>query len=701
MPANGQDDIDLKCINTIRTLSMDAVQKANSGHPGTPMALAPLGYTIWQDYLRYDPADPLWPNRDRFVLSVGHASMLLYSLIHLAGVKELEKDEKVLDSPSLTLEDLTKFRQIDSKTPGHPEYHMTAGVETTTGPLGQGVATSVGMASAGLWLAQHYNKPGYTLYDFDVYAVCGDGDMMEGISSEAASLAGHLKLHNLCWIYDSNRITIDGSTEITFTEDVAARFRAYGWNVLEVADANDCKAIGAAIEQFKKEQNRPTFIVLHSHIGYGSSKQDTSKAHGSPLGPDVIKAWKEKFGVPAGDFVVPDGVYEQFQAKMGKRGKELSSAWKAQFDQYKKDFPAEAKQIELMERHELPEGWDAQLTTFPADEKGMAGRKASAKIINEVDKTVPWLIGGSADLNESTLTRNEDPAAGDFQPGSYGGRNFHFGIREHEMAAFLNGMALCKVRPFGSGFFIFSDYARPAIRLAAIMEVPTIHVFTHDSVGVGEDGPTHQPIEQLANLRAVPGLNVIRPADANEVVEAWRYIMRLRHEPAALVLTRQDLPTFDRTKYAAAAGLQRGAYVMADAEGGKPDVLLMASGSEVQLCVAAYEALKAEGVKARVISMPSWDIFEKQDEAYQESVIPHDVHARVYVELASTFGWEKYTGKNGKKIGMTTFGASAPLKALLSKFGFSKEKVVEAAKEQIALAEREGRKSGTATAGAR
>ena len=701
MPAQEHDDVDLKCINTIRTLSMDAVQKANSGHPGTPMALAPLGYTLWQDFLRYDPADPLWPNRDRFVLSVGHASMLLYSLIHLAGIHDIEKGVKVLDTPSLTLDDLKKFRQADSKTPGHPESHMTAGVETTTGPLGQGVANSVGMAAASLWLAHHYNKPDFTLYDFDVYAVCGDGDMMEGVSSEAASLAGHLKLPNLCWVYDSNRITIDGSTEITFTEDTAARFRAYGWNVLEVMDANDCTAIAEAFALFKKELHRPTFIVLHSHIGYGSSKQDTSKAHGSPLGADVIKEWKAKFNAPEGDFVVPDGIYQRFHDRVGARGEQLRKTWQAKFEQYKQAYPTEAKQIELMEARELPEGWDKDLPTFPADEKGMAGRKASAKIINAVDKTVPWLIGGSADLNESTLTRNEDPMAGDFQPGTYGGRNFHFGIREHEMAAFLNGMALCKVRPFGSGFFIFSDYARPSIRLSAIMELPTIHVFTHDSIGVGEDGPTHQPVEQLANLRTIPGLNVIRPADANECTEAWRYVMNLKHEPAALVLTRQDLPTFDRTKYAAASGVAKGAYVMADAEGGKPDVLLMGSGSEVRLCVEAYEKLTAEGVKARVISMPSWDIFEKQTEEYQESVIPHDVHARVYVEQATTFGWEKYTGKKGAKIGMSTFGASAPLKALLIKFGFTTDKVVAAAKEQIAIAEREGRGARTEAAAAR
>ncbi len=697
MPAH--DDIDLSCINTIRTLSMDAVQAANSGHPGTPMALAPVAYTLWQEFLRYDPADPIWPNRDRFVLSVGHASMLLYSLIHLAGVKAVDKKYENTGQPSLTLDDLKKFRQLDSKTPGHPEYHMTTGVETTTGPLGQGLATSVGMAAAGLWLGARYNKPDFPLFDFDVYALCGDGDMMEGVASEAASLAGHLALPNLCWIYDSNRITIDGSTDLTFTEDVAARFRAYGWNVLTVDDANDTRAIAAALQSFKGETARPTFILVHSHIGYGSSKQDSNKAHGSPLGPDVIKAWKEKFGVSPEAFHVPDGVYDRFQEGVGSRGKGLRDAWLAKFADYKKQHPAEAAQIDQIERRQLPDGWDKDLPTFPADPKGMAGRKASAKIINAVAKTVPWLIGGAADLNESTMTDLEE--GGSFEPGHYGGRNFHFGIREHEMAAFLNGMALVKVRPFGSGFFIFSDYARPSIRLSSIMEIPTIHVFTHDSIGVGEDGPTHQPVEQLANLRSVPGLVVIRPADANECVEAWKVIMNLTHEPAALVLTRQDLPTFDRTKYTSAAGLAKGAYVLADAEGGKPEVLLMGSGSEVQLCVAAHETLRAEGVKARVVSMPSWDLFELQDEAYQESVIPHDVHARVYVEQASTFGWEKYTGKRGAKIGMHTFGASAPLKSLLTKFGFTPEKVAQAARDQVALVEREGREVGTASASAR
>jgi len=683
MPA--LDDLDLTCIRTIQTLSMDAVQAANSGHPGTPMSMAPVAYTLWQKFLRFDPADPIWPNRDRFVLSVGHASMLLYSLLHLTGVKSVSKDYEDTNKDAVTLDDIKKFRQLDSSTPGHPEYHWTSGVETTTGPLGQGVATSVGMASAAKWLAAHYNKPGFDLFDYDVYALCGDGDMMEGVSSEAASLAGHLQLSNLCWIYDSNRITIDGSTSITFTEDTAARFRAYNWNVIEVMDANDTDSLTQAFQDFKNTHDRPTFIVVHSHIGYGSSKQDSAKAHGSPLGEDVILEWKKKFNVSTEKFFIPPGVYDHFKAGVGKKGQELRDAWFAKIADYKKQFPTEADQLDRMQHRELPDGWDKDLPTFPADPKGLAGRAASAKILNAIAPHVPWLIGGSADLNESTKTEITAKDAGSFEPDNYGGKNFHFGIREHAMAAFVNGMTLCKIRAYGAGFFIFSDYARPSIRLSAIMEIPTIHIFTHDSIGVGEDGPTHQPIEQLASLRAVPGLVVLRPADANECVEAWKVIMHLKHEPALLVLTRQDLPTFDRTKYASAAGVAKGAYVVADAEDGKPDVLLMGSGSEVQLCIAAYETLKAEGVKARVISMPSWDIFEHQPEEYQESVIPHDVHARVYVEQASTFGWEKYTGKTGAKIGMHTFGASAPLKALQGKFGFSPDKVAEAARDQIKL----------------
>jgi transketolase len=685
MPA--QDDLDQKCINTIRTLSMDAVQAANSGHPGTPMSMAPVTYTLWQQFLRFDPEDPIWPNRDRFVLSIGHASMLLYSMLHLTGVKAVSDDYENLGEPTVTLDDIKKFRQLDSKCPGHPEYRWTSGVETTTGPLGQGVATSVGMASAAKWLGAHYNRPGFELFDYDVYALCGDGDMMEGISSEAASLAGHLKLSNLCWIYDSNRITIDGSTSITFTEDTAARFAAYGWNVLVVDDANDTAALAKAYQTFKDTHDRPTFILVHSHIGYGSARQDSSKAHGSPLGEDVIAAWKEKFGVSPEKFFVPEGVYDHFKAGIGARGKALRDAWFAKIEDYKKQFPAEALALYQMQHRQLPEGWDKDLPVFPADPKGLAGRSASAKVLNAIATTVPWLIGGSADLNESTKTEITLPGAGEFEPDNYGGRNFHFGIREHAMAAFINGMALAKVRPYAAGFFIFSDYARPSIRLSAIMEIPTIHIFTHDSIGVGEDGPTHQPVEQLASLRAIPGLVTLRPADANECTEAWKVIMNLTHEPAILVLTRQDLPTVDRTKYAPASGVAKGAYVLADAEDGKPDVLLMASGSEVYLCVNAYETLKAEGVKARVISMPSWDIFEHQSQEYQDSVIPPDVHARVYVEQASTFGVERFTGINGAKIGMHTFGASAPLKALQGKFGFTPEKVVAAAKEQLARVE--------------
>jgi transketolase len=672
---------DLLAINTIRTLSMDAVQAANSGHPGTPMALAPVAYTLWQEFLRFDPQDPIWPNRDRFVLSVGHASMLLYSMLHLSGTKSVNRKYEILGTPSVSIDDIKKFRQLDSKTPGHPEYRLTSGVETTTGPLGQGVATSVGMAIGSKWLAAHYNTPGFTLFDFDVYALCGDGDMMEGVSSEAASLAAHLKLSNLCWIYDSNRITIDGSTDLTFSEDTASRFAAYGWNVHRIDDANDIQQLRDAFTAFQNSKDRPTFILVHSNIGYGSTKQDTNKAHGSPLGEDVIKAWKEKFGWTAEKFGVPDGVYERFNQGVGKRGKEARDAWFATLDKFRAAHPEKADELDRIQKRRLPDGWDKDFPTFPADPKGIAGRKSSSKVLQVIARNVPWLIGGSADLNESTFT--DIDGGGSFEANNYGGRNLHFGIREHEMAAVVNGLALTKLRALGSGFFIFSDYARPAIRLSAIMEIPTIHVFTHDSIGVGEDGPTHQPVEQLASLRAIPGMRVIRPADANEVVEAWKVILQLTHEPALLVLSRQDLPVFDRARYAPASGLAKGAYVMADAPDGKPDVLLIGTGSEVQHCVAAYEQLSKEGIKARVISMPSWDLFEHQPREYQDSVIPPSVTARVTVEQASTFGWERYAGSTGTMIGMHTFGASAPLKALLAKFGFTPEKVVEAARGQI------------------
>jgi transketolase len=671
-------------INTIRTLSMDAVQKANSGHPGTPMAMAPVAYTLFQQFLRYDPQNPVWPNRDRFVLSIGHASMLLYSILHLTGVKQLDANDEPTDEPAVSLDEIKRFRQLNSKTPGHPEYHWTSGVETTTGPLGQGVANSVGMAIAGKWLAATYNRPEFELFNFDVYALTGDGCMMEGVSSEAASLAAHLKLSNLCWIYDSNRITIEGKTDLAFTEDVGARFAAYGWNVLEVADVNDLEALKKAIQGFKDENERPTFIVAHSHIGYGApNKQDTHGAHGEPLGEDEITLTKKFYGWEEEKFFVPDAVRQDFADGVGKRGAELHSEWVAKFNGYKEQYPELAEQCILMQKREVPEGWDADLPEFPADPKGMAGREASGKVLNAIAKHVPWLIGGSADLAPSTKTLLTFEGAGHFQANNYAGRNFHFGVREHAMGSIVNGMSLTKIRAYGAGFLIFSDYARAALRLSAIMEIPTIHVFTHDSIGVGEDGPTHQPIEQVMSLRMIPGFMIIRPADANEVTEAWRVIMNLKHAPVALALTRQALPTFDRTKYAAASGVAKGAYVLADAEDGKPDVLLMASGSEVYLCIDAYEQLKADGIKARVVSFPCWELFEKQSQEYKDSVLPPEVNARVSVEQGVSFGWERYVGREGAKIGMTTFGASAPFSALQKYFKFTPENIIEAAKQQL------------------
>jgi transketolase len=683
-----QQSLDLKCINTIRTLSMDAVQAANSGHPGTPMAMAPVAYCLWQNFLRFDPEDPIWPNRDRFVLSAGHASMLLYSLLHLTGVKAVSKDYERLGAPSVALEDIKRFRQLDSKCPGHPEYRWTSGVETTTGPLGQGLATSVGMALAGKWLAQHYNQPDFEMFDFNVYALCGDGCMMEGVSSEAASLAGHLQLAKLCWIYDNNHITIEGNTALAFSEDVATRFIGYGWNVTRVGDANDLEMLSRAFRTFQRTSDRPTLIIVDSHIAYGApNKQDTSAAHGEPLGVEEVRGAKRNFGWPEdAHFLVPPEVPQHFRDVLGKRGLTLRKAWFDKVTAYRGRYPKLADELYRMQHRQLPEGWDRDLPQFPADAKGLAGRDASAKALNVLAKNVPWLLGGSADLAPSTKTRLTLPEAGDFEAGSYGGRNLHFGIREHAMSAILNGMALVKVRPYGSGFLIFSDYARPAIRLSAIMEIPVIYIFTHDSIGVGEDGPTHQPVEQLAGLRAVPGLITLRPADANEVVEAWRVIMQLHHEPAALILTRQALPTFDRSRYASAAGVARGGYVLADAGDGKPDVLLLASGSEVSLCLNAYEQLQKEGIKARVVSMPSWELFEHQPEEYQDAVIPPTVAARVSVEQASTFGWSRYVGRTGERIGMHTFGASAPLKELQKKFGFTPEKIVEAARKQLAQA---------------
>jgi transketolase len=678
-------NLDWLTINTIRTLAMDAVQQANSGHPGTPMALAPVAYTLWQKFLRFDPADPIWPNRDRFVLSNGHASMLLYSLLHLTGVKSVDPNYQIVGEPAVTLDDIKHFRQLGSKCPGHPEYRLTSGVETTTGPLGQGVSNSVGMAIAGKWEAAHFNKADFELFNYNVYAICGDGDMMEGVSGEAASLAGHLKLSNLCWIYDNNHITIEGNTQLAFTEDIAARFMGYGWDVTRVGDANDLDLLSRALEHFHNTQDRPTLIIVDSHIAYGApNKQDTREAHGEPLGEDEVRLAKRYYGWPEdAKFLVPDGVREHFAAGLGQRGHDLRTSWDRLFDGYKKTNPELADQLHRMQRRLLPDGWDKNLPVFPADAKGLASRDSSAKVLNVLAQNVPWLIGGAADLAPSTKTRLTFEGAGDFEANNYAGRNFHFGIREHAMCSIVNGLSLSKIRPFGSGFLIFSDYSRPPMRLAALMEIPVIYVFTHDSIGVGEDGPTHQPVEQLAALRAIPGFITLRPGDANEVTEAWKVVMQLRHQPAALILTRQAIPTFDRTKYASASGVAQGAYILAGSPKESPELILMATGSEVSLCITAYETLTAEGRKVRVVSMPSWEIFENQSPEYRESVLPSAVTARIAVEQASTFGWAQYVGPGGKVIGMKTFGASAPLKQLLKKFGFTPEAVLSAAREML------------------
>jgi len=679
--------LDQLCVNTIRTLSIDAVQQAKSGHPGTPMALAPLVFTIWNRVMNFDPQNPIWPNRDRFVLSNGHASMLLWSALHLTGTQAVDAGYESLGTPSVTLDDIRRFRQLDSRAPGHPEYHWVSGVETTTGPLGQGVATSVGMAIAEKWLAQRYNRPGFKIFDYNIYAVCGDGCLMEGIASEAASLAGHLGLDNLCWIYDNNHITIEGNTRLAFTEDVAARFLAYGWNVLRVGDANDLERIEHALEVFRKTKGRPTFIVLDSHIGYGSPhKQDTAAAHGEPLGEEECRLVKRSYGWPEdAKFLVPDGVYEHFAAGIGKRGAEARRQWTDLFESYRSQYPDLADEIDLMQRRELPTGWDHNLPAFPADPIGIAGRDASGKTLNVLAQNIPWFLGGSADLGPSNKTTLTYPGAGDFQADTPEGKNLHFGIREHAMAAIVNGISLSKLRAFGASFFIFSDYARPAIRLAALMELPSLFIFTHDAMGDGEDGPTHQPVEHLISLRAVPGLITIRPGDANEVVEAYRLILQLRHQPAVLALSRQPLPTLDRSKCAPASGVAQGAYVLADAPGGNPDVIIIASGSEVSLAVEAHESLTAGGIRSRVVSMPSWEIFEQQSQAYRDSVLPPAVKARVAVEQASIIGWERYVGSSGHVIGMKTFGASAPLKALQKKYGFEPSQVIAAAKQQLGL----------------
>jgi transketolase len=670
--------LDTLCINTIRTLAIDAVQQANSGHPGAPMGLAPATYCLWQQFLRYDPADPTWLNRDRFVLSNGHASMLLYAMLHLTEVRRVDEEGKLTKDLSVSMEDIKHFRQLGSRTPGHPESHITTGVEVTTGPLGQGVGNSVGMAIAGKWQAANFNQPGFDIFNFNVYAMCSDGDLMEGIGGEAASLAGHLKLSNLCWIYDHNSVTLDGPANWSFSEDVATRFVGYGWNVTRVSDANDLEMIARAFETFQKTSDRPTLVILDSHIGYGSPhKQDSNSSHGEPLGEDEVKLVKKFYGWPEdAKFLVPDGVREHFRDTVGKRGREMRAQWSEAFANYSKKFPELSERLSHMQHHELPAGWDKNIPTFPADSKGVATRESSGKVLNAFAQNIPWLIGGSADLATSNKTTLKFEGAGDFRAGSYAGRNLHFGVREHVMGASVNGMTLSSIRAFGATFFNFSDYMRPSMRLAALMQIPSIFVFTHDSIGLGEDGPTHQPIEQLASLRAMPNMIVLRPGDANEVVEAWRVILQLQESPATLVLSRQPMPTLDRSKYAPASGVAKGAYVLADAPGGKPDVILMGTGSELSLCVSAYEKLAAEGIHARVVSMPSWELFDKQEATYKDSVLPPSVTARLSVEMGATFGWQRYTGIKGRNIGMHRFGASAPIKDLLKYFGFTVDHVV-------------------------
>jgi transketolase len=679
--------IDRLCINTIRTLSIDAVQQANSGHPGTPMALAPVVYTLWQRFLRFDPDDPLWPNRDRFVLSNGHASMLLYAMLHLAGVKAADKDNHVLDLPAVSLEDIKQFRQLDGKCPGHPEYRLTTGVETTTGPLGQGCGNSVGMAIASRWLGRYFNRPEFAMFDFNVYAFCSDGDMMEGVSGEAASLAGHLALGNLCWIYDSNRITIEGKTDLAFSEDVVTRFRAYGWTVRRIDDANDTDELAQTLGAFQRRDDAPKLIVVDSHIGFGAPhKQDTSDAHGEPLGDDEVRLAKRTYGWPEdAKFLIPKGVNDHVHNGIAGRCRPLRDAWFTRLAAYRDKYPELAESLQRVDRGELPDEWDTDLPVFPTDAKGMATREASGKVLNALAQHYPWLVSGSADLAPSTKTRLTFEGAGDLEANTPEGRNLHFGVREHAMGTILSGLTLSKLRACGSSFLIFSDYMKPAIRLSALMRLPVIYVFTHDSIGLGQDGPTHQPIEQLAALRAIPGLITLRPSDANEVTEAWRVIVELKDQPACLILSRQPLPTFDRSKYAHADGVRRGAYILADSYGRRPDVILIGTGSEVALCIEAHEALKTDLIASRVVSMPSWELFEQQDRHYRDQVLPPDIYERVSVEMASVLGWERYVGPRGVSIGMHRFGASAPLKDLLRKFGFTPEAVVDAAKAQIAM----------------
>ncbi len=671
--------IEQLAINTIRTLSMDGVQKANSGHPGTPMALAPLTYTLWNQTLRYDPAQPQWPGRDRFVLSCGHASMLLYSILHLAEVKRED------GSPSISLEDLQNFRQMNSPCAGHPEYGYAPGIETTTGPLGQGLANSVGMAMAAKWFAARYNKPGFDLFGYNTFALCGDGDMMEGVACEAASLAGHLKLDNLCWVYDDNHITIEGETDLAFSEDVGKKFEGLGWHVVKVADANDTVAFGKALESFQQTKDKPTLIIVRSIIGYGApNKQNTHGAHGAPLGEDEIKLAKKFYGWPEDKkFYVPDEVREHFQNGVVARGAQQHQEWDEQFAKYKQQFAQEARELEAVWNRELPEGWEAALPTFAADAKGLATRVSSGKVLNAIAPKFPWLVGGSADLAPSTMTNLDAPEMGHFEAHNYGGRNLHFGIREHAMAAICNGMSLSGIRAYGATFFVFTDYMRGAMRLSSIMHQPVLYVLTHDSIGLGEDGPTHQPVEHLAAMRAIPRMVVLRPGDANEVAEAYRALLKITDRPVSLVLSRQNVPTFDRTKFAPAAGAAKGAYVLADAANGKPEVIIIGTGSELTIAAQAYEQLTAEGIAARLVSMPSWELFCAQDQAYRDSVLPPQVKARVAIEAGIRQGWDRWIGDAGRFVGMNNFGASAPFNKLYEFYGLTPTRVVAEAKAAL------------------
>ncbi|MCH7963244.1 MAG: transketolase [Bacteroidetes bacterium] len=664
-----KQNIEQLCINTIRTLSMDAVQAAKSGHPGTPMALAPVVYSIYDHFMKYNPSNPNWLNRDRFILSAGHASMLLYSILHITGY-------------DVTLNDIESFRQLHSKCAGHPEYGLTPGVETTTGPLGQGLATSVGFAIAEKWLESFFNKPHYELINYKTFALSGDGCMMEGISSEAASIAGHLGLDNLIWLYDNNHITIEGNTSLAFTEDVATRFIAYGWNVQRVGDANDLEMLSRALNIAIKEKGRPSLIIVDSHIAYGApTKQDTHGAHGSPLGEEEIKATKKFYGWdPDKKFFVPEEVNE-YANKIVERGKKQNAEWDKLFSKYQKEYPELAAQLKLIQKREMPKGWDCCIPTFKYGDS-LSGRKASGKVLNAIAEKIPFMIGGSADLSPSTFTTITGTE--NFEKESYNGRNLHFGIREHAMGAIVNGISLSGLKSFASTFLVFSDYARSSIRLSALMNQPVIYIFTHDSIGVGEDGPTHQPIEHIASLRAIPNLEVIRPADANEVAFLWKHIMELKDRPTALILSRQDLSVFDRNKYASAQGALKGGYILADCEGA-PDVILISTGSEVSMCIEAYEELMKDGINTRVVSMPCWSLYERQSPEYWKSVLPSNITARVAVEAGSTFGWRRFVGLHhqGEVLGMRTFGASGKLSSLLEEFGLTTDSIIKSAKEVI------------------